>query len=239
MGTTFVETAESGFGPAFDWLDADPEFLGEWQRALSANPGLAPTQLGGRFVGETITDHRSSWVRRCRVGAIEVFVKTYEYPRPQDRLRGVLRTTILAPSRVAREIQALRWLRANGFAAPRPLARGELRSFGWLRRATLVTEALPGTSLDRCLPSLETDARFAVLAAVDRFVSAIHSRGYVDRNLDPRNLIVHADELGAPTIAKVDSPRFKLVHEGRTKRRLVAEDWARLNRGLAALGIDR
>lgn len=235
MESTLVATTAEGFGPDAAWRAAAPGFLADWREALAWADRACPERLGPRSVGSPITDHRSSWVRRCRLGQREVYCKTYVYPALRDRLRGALRNTWLAPSRAAREAFALRWLADAGFEGPRALGHAEARRLGFLCCAVLVTEAWPSRALHEVWSTLERGRRAELVAAVWRFVDALHSHGFVDRNLDPRNLLVAVQGDGVFRIAKIDSPRHRILPRGRRLARLVAEDCDRLGRGLAGL----
>ena len=191
--------------------------------------------LSARDLGEAITDHRSSWVRRVQIGPTDCYVKTYDYPTIRDRVRGLFRTTFLAPSRARREWQALLWLRDHGFAAPEPLAHLECRRYGLLRRAVLVTEAYPGRSLDALLPSLTQPDRDDLLCAVESTVEALHRQGFRDGNLDLRNLLARRLDDGSWEIAKIDSPRHRLVSPDAPSHDHGARaDWERLSASVAA-----
>lgn len=202
--------------------------------------GLAGLEaLSARDLGETVTDHRTSWVRRVKIGSIDSFVKTYDYPTARDRVRGVFRTTFLAPSRARREWQALRWLRAEGFAGPEPLAVLERRQFGMLRRAVLVSEAWPGRTLEALLPTLGEGDRADLLRATERTIEDLHRRGFRDGNLDLRNLLGRRLDGGAWEVAKIDSPRHRLVTSGNPHDRWARADWDRLTSSLSEVGLSR
>lgn len=193
--------------------------------------------LSARTLGEEVATHRSSWVRRAALGGTTAYLKTYDYPGRRDRVRGFLRNTWLAPSRAAREWQALEWLRRHGFAAPEPLGLVEWRWFGVLRRALLITAAWPGRPLSQVLPELSGNARCELLRCLHAFVAALHRAGFRDRNLDLRNILAAHD--GATwQLAKIDSPRHRLRRPGRAGDRLAAADCRRLSASLAALGIE-
>lgn len=230
-----METIGDGFGPTEPWVELDPRLRAAWTSALTADPPGAPERLGSRAVGVLVTEHRTSWVRRCRVGTLDVFAKTYAYPSRRDRLRGALRTTFLAPGRAVCESRALRWLLEHGIDAPRPLGVAEHRRGGWLRASLLVTEAWPGEPLDAFLVQIGRNDRRRVLAAVWGFVATLHGLGFVDRNLDPRNLLVSDDGSGAFRVTKIDSPRARVLRPGRRLDQLVAADRERLTSGLAKL----
>lgn len=193
--------------------------------------------LWQRATGEAVTEHRSSWVRRVPDPSGDVFVKTYEYVSWASRLRDFgKRTGPWGTPRVVREFDALVWLRQHGFDAPTPLAALVWRRWGFVRRATLVTEAFPGTAAAQLLPTLPTAERIEAARAIGTTVGRLHRLGWRDRNLDLRNLLLAAGHDGW-RVAKIDSPRFVLVRPGRDDDRLACADWLRLAPQLAALGL--
>lgn len=199
----------------------------ELDAALTAHPDAARIGLGARELGEVVTDHRTSWVRRHRLADLDVFAKTYDYPGLGDRLRGVLRTTVLAPGRARREAQALDWLAREGFPAPSVLGIAEVRRRGWLRRSILFLSAWPGRRIDQLLLGLGDARRDRLIAATWRFVDELHAAGFVDGNLDPRNLL--ARPVGEDfELTKIDSPRHRRFGRGRAPARAIAADRARL-----------
>jgi hypothetical protein len=195
------------------------------------------TRLSSRDNGHFVTDHRSSWVRRITLGDRELYIKSYEYASWSDRLRNWGRWT--APgrsSRAAREYQALTWLREHGFSAPLPLCCIEWRSCSFLVRATLVTSAEPGRAANLLLQDCSPADRQNIASAIGRFVCALHRSGFRDRNLDLRNLLIH--QRGSHyRVAKIDSPRHRIVAAGRANDRLAAADWQRLLPQLAEFGV--
>lgn len=192
--------------------------------------------LTDRSLGEGVAEHRTSWVRRCSIGSIEVFAKTYDYPTAADRRRGAFRNTFLAPSRAGREARALQWLATLGFPAPEPLLLAEWRRWGWLRRALLVTSAWPGEPLTRLAPGLDAGDKQRLGRAVGDFVRALHHAGFRDGNLDARNLLARRRADGFE-LTVIDSPRYRLVPPGRLDDRRARRDWARLLPQLAELGV--
>lgn len=197
---------------------------------LARELGLAaPSELGRRGLGEVVKDCRSSWVRRCRAESGEYFVKTYDYPRWRDRVRGAWRNTGPGrPSRARREAAALTWLRAHGFEAPAPVGVIEERRFGFVRRAVLVTRAWPGRPLDLLLPDLPPAGRTVLAAHLGRLVRALHDQGFRCRNLDLRNVLAAARADGTFALALLDSPRWHLVRPGRADDASARADWDRL-----------
>ena len=207
----------------------------EWRTFVADLP--PPAELDSRTVGEVVTDRRTSWVRRLRTASGTIFLKTYEYGTWASRLRDFgHRTGPWSTPRPAREFDALVWLRAHGFAAPRPLAAWAFRRWGFVVRTTLVTEAHPGQAASELLPQLEQRARIAAAQAIGTFVRQLHALGFRDRNLDLRNLLLTFTN-DRWVVAKIDSPRFRLRHPGTTDDDLARADWQRLDPQLAVLGL--
>jgi hypothetical protein len=191
------------------------------------------SDLASRAHGLAVTDHRSSFVRRRSINGGDVFLKVYEYETWADRIRSFgRRTGPFATPRAVREFDALAWLRQHGFAAPRPLCAAVERRLGFVARALLITEADPGTQADVVLPTLDAPERMRLVAAIERLLQDLHHRGFRDGNFDLRNLLVARDGTGW-RIAKIDSPRYRLVAPGARDDRLARADWARLRPQLA------
>jgi hypothetical protein len=187
--------------------------------------------------GAAVTASNSSWVRRVQSNGIDYFVKTYDYPTIRSRLRGTLRNTgPLRPSRSQREAAALQWFRLHNFPTPAFTGFAEVRRLGWLKRAVLVTQRFPGRDLAALLPSESPSNRDAIGACIGTFVQRMHDLGFRDRNLDLRNLLL-ADDRSSLAIAKIDSPRHRLVRTGEPNDRLARADWTRLLPQLDAFGI--
>ncbi len=115
----------------------------------------------------------------------------------KSRLRHGIRERILAraPPRLS-EFENLEWLRRNGFRAPQPLAAGVLRAraLGLVLYQFLLTEEVRGAAtLERALAAAPAAAREACLAALGHQVARLHARGFVHRDLFPRNLLVVGD----------------------------------------------
>ena len=205
-----------------------------WPALAAELPGIAA--LASRDTGESIVDHRSSWVRRVQAPTGPIFVKSYEYATWAARLRDFgRRTGPLTDGRARREFDALQWQRAHGLQAPEPLAVYEWRRLGWLWRAVLVTAAWPGDNAAVVLPALPTSDRPALAAAIGQHLRTLHRLGFRDRNYDLRNLLVARQATGW-VVAKIDSPRFQLRRPD-TDDALARTDWSRLLPQLDALGL--
>ena len=215
-----------------------PRIVRGRDHALVRNGAVAGATLAlGRGEGLPVTDHRTSWVREVRIGGSRFFVKIYEYDTWGSRLRDLAhRTGPWARSRAAAEFDALTWIRRHGLPAPEPILAGEARRCGFLVRAVLVTAAFAGEPVPAWLARLDPAERRALARAVGELVGRLHRLGFRDRNLDLRNLVVHCSH-GEWAIAKIDSPRHRLVPPGRPTDSLAREDWARLLPQLEALGV--
>jgi hypothetical protein len=195
-------------------------------------------RLGERDFGEAVVEHRTSWVRRAAIDSGQVFVKTYDYSSSMSVLRGWLRHTgPFVRSRAAAEFDALEWMRRNDLPAPQALGVLEHRWLGHLRRAILVTAAFPGAAVDALMPELASPARLELAAAIGALVARLHRLGFRDRNLDLRNLIAHREPSGGWRVAKLDSPRHRLLPAGRADDALARADWQRLLPQLLRFGI--
>lgn len=190
-------------------------------------------ELSSRDLGITVTDQRSSWVRKLRTKSGVWYFKTYCYEDPGARLANWAKWT--APwrrSRAARECAAYSWLSAQGFPAPGHYACVESRSAGFLNRATLISAEVPGAPADQLLARCDASERDRIASRIGEFVRALHRTGFRDRNLDLRNLIVDRDQ-----IFNVDSPRHRIVAARRSDDALARADWRRLLPQLAAYGV--
>ncbi|MBZ0153851.1 MAG: lipopolysaccharide kinase InaA family protein, partial [Planctomycetes bacterium] len=198
----------------------------QWQTWASHLPALP--QLGSPELGADVVTHRTSWVRRFYTPAGIAFVKTYEYARWSDLIRSLSRRSLpFAASRARREFDAMNWLNAHGLLTATPLLAAEWRTAGILRRALLVSAAAAGEPATTVLDQLPDAARADLARAIGRFVAALHATGFRDGNLDLRNLIV-APATAGWSIAKIDSPRHRLVRAGPGEDRHSRADWARL-----------
>jgi hypothetical protein len=196
-----------------------------------------PDSIWRREVGEAVTDHRSSWVRRLPTPSGTIYAKTYAYATWASRLRDFgHRTRPGSRSRAAAEFDALSWMLGQGLPAPPPIAVLEWRCLGFLARATLLTADFGGEPASALMPRLQGDERHELARAIGDLVGRLHALGYRDRNLDLRNLLARRDAAGW-TIAKIDSGRHRLRPPGRSADRLVRSDWARLLPQLEPFGV--
>lgn len=201
-------------------------------------PHLPPVEsLASRELGEAVTDHRSSWVRRLSTPIGDIFLKTYEYKSWASRFRDFgKRTGPWGAPRTRREFDALQWMWQHGLPAPLPLVALVWRQLGFVRRTTLITAAFPGQAASTLLPTLGAAERMEVGRAIGTLLGRLHALGFRDRNVDLRNLLV-AREANGWQVAKIDSPRFRLVAPGFRDDPLARADWRRLEPQLAAFDL--
>ncbi len=185
-------------------------------RLLSAHPSWDPASLPLSAAppsgGILLARHRTGWTARLELPPFGLCVlKLYFYPG-LETLRGAFRNTFLAPSRAAREARTLLWLRTRGLGAAEPLAFGEERTLGWLRKAWLLTRYVEAENLETLLsgePAPEAD----LFGALGEWLGRAHALGLQDRNPHLRNFLARRGGDGAWEIFKVDSPRARF-HQG-------------------------
>lgn len=224
---------DRGNFPAFPGLlRADSSFLARIEQYGPKDLAAFSSPTLGRSVKAAL----SSWVRCQEIGSKTYYVKTYDYPSLRAKGRGWLRNTAFAETRAEREYRALRWLARAGFPAPRPAAVWLDRTFLGVNRACLVTEAWPGRPVDRLLLELDPGQGRSLLADLRGQIESMHALGFRDRNMDLRNWLARSSGEGRWELAKIDSPRFRLLPPGPARDPLAAEDWSRLRSSLARSG---
>jgi hypothetical protein len=112
--------------------------------------------------------------------------------RLRPALRHALRRAVGLGIPRLNEFQNLTWLSANGFAAVRPLLAGVRLETGLPRYQFLFTELVPATptlaEFLRAEPAAH-ELRSALLLSLARDLARLHARGFVHRDLFPRNLL--------------------------------------------------
>lgn len=182
--------------------------------------------------------HRTGDVARVAAdrapGGVAAIRKRFWYPTARDRWSGFMRTTFVARSRVAGEARALARMAELGLQPPLALAWGEARRGGFLVDSFLYLRELDAEPLDDWLArARDRDERDAALAALGRFVVALHRAGLVDGDLHLRNVLIARD--GA--LAKIDSP-FQREVARPWRARAQEREAAALEQELAALAGD-
>ncbi len=201
---------------------------GAWDpRALP----LGPTHPG---TAPLLARHRTGWTALLEIPPLgRVALKIYFYPR-LETLRGAFRNTFLAPSRPAREARTLLWLRRRGLGAVEPLAFGEERFLGWLKKAWILTRYVEAPDLEdlfRQSGGIPTEAA----RALGSWMGKAHALGLEDRNPHLRNFLFLE---GEAEVLKLDSPKARIgpaPAPPRARRR----DLAVLEEEARRLGLDR
>lgn len=127
--------------------------------------------------------------------------------RGKSSLRHAARRLALnAPPPRLREFQNLAWLRRNGFGAPQPLVAGV-----WFRGALphfqfLATQHVEAPTLAELGARPADPLRAPALRELGFEVARMHARGFVHRDVFPRNVLVGAGP-GAPPILFLDAWR--------------------------------
>jgi len=123
--------------------------------------------------------------------------------RGKAHLRHLLRSRLLRlPLPRLAEFENLEWLRANGFEAPRPLAAGALFGHFGPRWQYLLTERVEGAPTLREALDAEPSRAQPLFEGLLTEVARLHAKGFVHRDLYPRNVLVRETEAG---------PRFVLL----------------------------
>ncbi|MEW6746835.1 MAG: lipopolysaccharide kinase InaA family protein [Planctomycetota bacterium] len=159
--------------------------------------------------GDPVAVSRTSSVVRLPPGVLAppaVYLKRYWYPGCRDRLKGSLRNTFLGPSRAEREWFYLLSLWRRHLSPLRPVAFGEDRRLGWLRRAFIATEEIPGSrsALEVWAGASDRD-RAALLVALGRWIGSLHDAGFRHGGLRLRNVLVLPDA----SLAAIDPPKAR------------------------------
>jgi hypothetical protein len=155
-------------------------------------------------------------------------------------MKGFFRNTFFGASRARAEFANLKKLHTLGLSKVQPLGFGEDRSLRLLSRAFILTEHLEGTfTLRRWLQSetyrsLSRSKRVLFLTSMARWISSMHLRGYRDRDLYVRNVLVHEEDAGW-RFSKIDSPKGSGGRSGPDRKAIFLTDLQDLDQGLRDL----
>ena len=149
---------------------------------VESDGDLRESELRGRrALGEFTADQRRFVVRRFRHGGL---------------LRALTGARYGDPQRPFRELLDARKLASAGIATADVVAARAQRAFGLGWRLALVTRRVEG-AVDGAAALAAMSARdvapsssAAIFTALGRFVAALHARGFVHADLQPRNLLV-------------------------------------------------
>ncbi len=174
---------------------------GAWRLRLAADAGREALL---RLV-ESAARRGERLGRVVELGGTAVYLKGSPLTG-RARARHGLRRAAGRPLPRLAEFENLEWLRARGFAAPRPLAAGSLEGRLGPRWQFLATELVEGAPpLDAVLERDPGRARELYRLAV-RLAAGLHAVGFVHRDLYPRNLLVREGADG-PRLVVLDAWR--------------------------------
>jgi tRNA A-37 threonylcarbamoyl transferase component Bud32 len=154
----------------------------------------------------------AAWRQRVvlRVGDRRLYLKRYNRPPWHEqvplRLRGFGATAEV-------EWHWLRQLPGLGLPGPLPVAYGCRRRAGFERQSLLLTDAVPGTSLERWVPD-QLDGRLAdrvfrtrLAADLAGLVARLHASRLVHRDLYLSHVFIAEDADGSPRLFLIDLQR--------------------------------
>lgn len=153
-------------------------------------------------------------------GGTGFYLKRYYYPRWRNRLRGMLRGTLLGLHRGEAEARLLLQMRRLGLPSVRPAAWGCRRSGPFVSASFLITEAVPHavnlTTFARAVQERRTRlrpaARQAIAAALGREVALLHEADFSHGQLFWRNILIRFGPAGAPEFFFLDARPRRARH---------------------------
>jgi tRNA A-37 threonylcarbamoyl transferase component Bud32 len=167
------------------WLEGKPTGVLE---ALMADPD--GVLQGPGSVARSRVGRKRFYRVEAPPGEPALYVKVFTLPPGLPRLRYWLR-----PSKARREAAIGRAIRARGLEAAGPIAVGEERRAGSLRRSLSVIPERPGRDLRVVLsdPGLECARRRALLASFGALARRLHDAGIDQDDFSPNNFLVLDD----------------------------------------------
>ncbi len=201
-----------------DSMRVDPAYEAALLRCGLNTVELALARVEGRVVAWSRTTD-TLFITGC--GCCPGFyLKRYFYPRWRNRLRGMMRGTLLGPHRAAAEYATLDEMRRIGVSVVRPVACGARRVGPLLSACFLITEAVPHarnlttfardvlSRRERLSPALQS----AATKRLARQVALMHARGVRHGQLFWRNIVIRTDPLGEPEFFLLDArPRWSML----------------------------
>ncbi|HUK81962.1 MAG TPA: lipopolysaccharide kinase InaA family protein, partial [Verrucomicrobiae bacterium] len=171
----------------------------DWQAALSARQ-LGRFDALWNLSGEVVKRANSTEVVRVALEGHTIFVKKYWVTGLNQLLSAVTRGALLGRTKVRCEFENMQQLRAWNLDAPAPVAYGERRLLGWLRRSLLVTEGIVDPMpldafISDTLPK-RPELRRELLEKLADYVHRLHAHRFEHHDLYWRNIILSG---GAPT----------------------------------------
>jgi hypothetical protein len=174
----------------------------------------------------------AAWRQRVvvRVGERTMYLKRYERPPWREQLRLRLQGFV-ATAQV--EWHWLRQLPELGLPGPLPVAYGCRRRAGFERQSLLLTDAVPGTSLERWVPDqlggrlADRGFRIRLAADVARLVGRLHAARLVHRDLYLSHVFIDVAPDGPPRLFLIDLQR--VIRPRLRWRRWMIKDLAALD----------
>jgi hypothetical protein len=217
-------------------------FASEFESAFAA-AGLGSTAaVCQRFGGDALPPAGGVQVKRVDLelgagGRLELFFKLYCYRRPSWRFFG-------RASKARREFQNYAVFERLGIRGARRVACGEERDWiGRLRRAFIVTEAIPGavtltefvrTHAAPGRPGVRA-LRLGLLRQLAAMICRAHAAGFYHHDLVWRNLLVTHRPPGEPQVWWIDCPRGQFDRWSPWRERRRIKDLASLDKVAAEL----
>lgn len=181
----------------------------DWQALLQANELDSVEAVYALRTGTVVKPGTATELRCFELSEDgsrrELYLKKYWFPTFAHRWSGGYRGTFLGVSKVRREFENLARLRAWGLDAPAPVAYGEERSAGWLRRSFLISEGVHDPlSLDLFirdhLPTLpapeQLSLRRELITRLADYSRRMHEQGFVHHDFFWRNILLSGASLG-------------------------------------------
>ena len=176
----------------------------------------------------------ASWRQRRRLrlsgeGGATFFIKRFDHP-PWSAGKLVRASKTGAQSVAGMEWSWIQNLRSDGIACPRLVALGEERAGGREVRSVLMTEAVPGQSLERWMlrwQELEPAKRDEISQGVARLVAKLHQKGYVHRDLYLSHIFYDHSKHGDESLHLIDLQR--VIRPPWRRERWIIKDLASLN----------
>jgi tRNA A-37 threonylcarbamoyl transferase component Bud32 len=164
------------FGERTPLLEA---VLSEPDRVLASEASVARARMGRKRFYRVAADGQGP----------ALYVKVFEIPRGLRRAVSAFRA-----SKARKEARTAEEIRARGFDVTAPLAVGEERRLGALRRSFLVTVERPGTDLRKLLADsrMPRAKRLKLLLEFGAMASRLHDAGIDQDDFSPNNFLVDA-----------------------------------------------
>jgi len=217
--------------------DASVRIADGWEAVLAA-ARLDSFDALMRSTGKLVRTSKRVRVQQLTIKAPDgprmLYLKKYVYS--DQRMRYFCRR-----GRARGEWEALHILKGLGVPCVAPVALGEHRRWGVLHSAVIVTEGIEGVAnladfaesffAERAQPGWARRRR-ALVAALATIVARMHNKGFIDRDLHPRNVLVDETAEGF-NLYVLDCPYGRRYASAGTVRRKAVRDLATLARGLA------